>query len=74
MKSILNGLAYASISKANYDKALKYLFESLELKKIDGDKFEISVALHNIGLVYYKLDDSDKALKYYQEALNLRMK
>ena len=42
--------------KAYYDKALKYLFESLEIRKIDGDKFEISVALHNIGLVYYKLE------------------
>ena len=57
LKSILNGLAYASIHKAYYDKALKYLFESLEMRKIDGDKFEISVALHNIGLVYYKLGD-----------------
>ena len=72
LKSILNGLAFVSIAKANYDKALKYLFESLELKKIDGDKFEISVALHNIGLVYYKLDDRDKALNYYQGALNLK--
>ncbi len=72
LKSILNGLAFVSIAKANYDKALKYLFESLELKKADGDKFEISVALHNIGLVYYKLKDRDKALNYYQEALNLK--
>jgi tetratricopeptide (TPR) repeat protein len=72
LKSILNDLAYASIAKASYDKALKYLFESLELKKIDGNKFEISVALHNIGLVYYKLNDRDKALNYYQEALDLK--
>jgi len=72
LKSILNGLAYASIYKASYDKALKYLFESLELKKIDGDKFEMSVALHNIGLVYYKLCDFDRALSCYQEALALK--
>ena len=72
LKSILNDLAFVSIWKANYDKALKYLFESLELKRAGGDKFEISVALHNIGLVYYKLKDRDKALNYYQEALNLK--
>src|SRR5688572_19806781 len=72
LKSILNDLAFVSIWKANYDKALKFLFESLELKRIGGDKFEISVALHNIGLVYYKLQDRDKALSYYQDALNLK--
>ena len=33
LKSILNGLAFVSILKATYDKALKYLFESLELRK-----------------------------------------
>src|SRR5688572_353536 len=72
LKSILNGLAYASILMASYDKALVYLFESLEMRNKDGDKFEISVALHNIGFVYYKIGHADKALTYYEKALDLK--
>jgi tetratricopeptide (TPR) repeat protein len=72
VKSILNGLGIGYFYKANYDKALKYYFESLELRQKDADKFEISVALNNIGLVYSTLEDFDKALLYYKQALHLR--
>lgn len=68
---ILNALAVAHTFQANYDKALEYNFESLVVREREGDNYEISVALNNIGLVYFKLKDYDRALEYYIRALNL---
>lgn len=69
-KDILNGLAIAYTFQANYDKALEYNFQSLVVRDLEGDKYEISVALNNIGFVYFKLKNFDKALEYYTNALN----
>jgi hypothetical protein len=71
-KHLLNSIAILFSFEARYDLALKYHFESLELRQRVGDKFEISVALHNIGLVYYMLSNPDKALSYYSKSLMLR--
>ena len=30
------------------------------------------ITLNNIGLVYYKLEDYDKALNYYEQSLSMR--
>src|SRR5687767_15096459 len=46
LKAILNGLGSSYLFKANYDKALRFYFESLELRQRDGDKFEISIVLN----------------------------
>ena len=56
-KRILNALAAAYILKADYDKALELNFESLLLREQEGDKAEISVALQNIGLVYFQTQE-----------------
>ena len=55
LKLILNGLALTHTFLANYDKALAYNFESLILREKDGKLDEVSLALNNIGLVYFKL-------------------
>ncbi len=72
LKPILNGLGLAYTLQANFDKALRCFFESLELREKDGDKFEIGVALNNIGLVYYNLEDYDRALTFYNRSFKLR--
>ena len=51
--------------------ALKCYFQSLEMSERNGDKF-VSVALNNIGFVFFKLEDYDKAISYYAQSLNLR--
>ena len=71
-KAILNAIATAYMNKGNYDKALRYHFESLNLRKQQGDKDDISLALYNLGLVYYKLKDYEKALSFYLQVLNVR--
>lgn len=71
-KRILNALAIAHTFKASYDKALEYNFESLVIREAEGDKSEISVALNNIGLVYFKIHSYNQALNYYHRAIQLK--
>src|SRR5688572_4302951 len=54
-KKILNGLAVAHTFSAEYDKALEYHFESLVVRESEGYQAAISIALNNIGFVYFKL-------------------
>ncbi len=72
-KKILNGLAVSHTFRAEYDKALEYNFQSLLVREVEGDKTAISIALNNIGLVYFKLHNYEGALKYYSQSLSLRL-
>jgi signal transduction histidine kinase len=69
-KYILNGLAVSHTFLAQYDKALGYHFEGLVLRERGGDHAEIRESLNNIGLVYFKLRNLNKALEYYALALD----
>ncbi len=71
-KIILNALAVSYTFIANYDKALEYNFQSLEIREREGDKKAISMALNNIGLVYYKLSNFEQSLDFYTRALNAK--
>lgn len=71
LKSLLNGLAIASMYLARYSEALQYNFESLEFREQDGDPLEIRTTLNNIGLLYYKIKDYRKAITYYQRSVQL---
>lgn len=70
---ILNDLSLLHTSIANYDKALDYNFQSLELRKKRGDLTQISIALSNIGLVYLNLDDFENGIRYYEKSYGLRI-
>jgi signal transduction histidine kinase len=72
-KKILNGLAVAHTFLAEYDKALEYHFESLVVRESEGDQAAISIALNNIGFVYFKLHNYESALKYYERTLRIRL-
>lgn len=72
-KRILNGLAVDHTYLAEYDKALEYNFESLVVREAEGDQSAISVALNNIGLVYFKLHNFENALRYYEKSLDIRI-
>jgi signal transduction histidine kinase len=71
-KRILNALALAYSFNALYDRALKYNFMSLEVRETEGNKKEISSALLNIGLTYYKMGSFEQALDYYLRCLDLK--
>lgn len=72
IKLLLNSLALSHTLMAEYDKALKYNFESLIAREAEGSKQEISIALNNIGLIYYKLKDYNKSIEYYTRSLVLK--
>lgn len=71
-KKILNALAVAYMFKADYDKALKYNFQSLVLREEEGNKEEMSVTLNNIGLIYTNLKNYETAVKYFNQCIVLK--
>jgi signal transduction histidine kinase len=67
---ILNTLALSHTFRAEYDKALECHFQSLVLREKQGDKRNIGISLHNIGLTYYKMGSFDLALDYYLQSMS----
>jgi len=68
-EAILNGLAIAYTFQANYDKALQYHFKCLSMREKRGNPANTCATVNNIGLVYYKLHNSERALDYYERVL-----
>lgn len=71
----LEALAKAGVSNhylGNYEKALKYYNQLLDIYRKKGDKKYIAGYLNNIGACYYKLGNYDKALENYHESLKIR--
>lgn len=69
---LLNGLGMTYTFLAKYDEALKCHFQSLATMESIDDKKWVSISFFNIGLVYYKMLDSEKALLYNLRALELK--
>jgi len=72
MKYLLNILGLAHTYKAEYDKALAYNLEYLELKKKYDDNLSVAIALNNTGLVYYKMKNYSRALEFFEKSHQLR--
>jgi len=72
VKFLLNNLAISYSDFANYDKALDYNFQSLQLRQAEGKARDISIALNNIGIVYSYLQDYENALIYFQQSKDLK--
>lgn len=65
IKYLLNNLAVSYEAIANYDLALDYHFQSLEMRKLEDNPLDLSIVYNNIGVVYQGLKDYENALKYY---------
>jgi tetratricopeptide (TPR) repeat protein len=72
-KNISNSLGLLYTYHGYFDKALRFLFESLAIADKQKNRLSKSVAFHNIGLVYYKLQDMDKALEFYEKSDQLKI-
>ncbi len=57
-----------------YDRALKYNMDALEIRKQIGLKKTISTILHNIGCLYHDLGEFKLAEDNFKEALELARK
>ncbi len=67
--------------KGQYEKALKYLLQSLhivEKKYDDGDSINtihpLAFIANNVGVLYNRIGNKKKALQYYRLSLNIKSK
>ena len=63
------GVCYKNLGE--YDQALRFHEQSLEMKRASGDREQEARTLSNIGQVYWKLADYDRALDQYRKALTI---
>ena len=75
VKKILGSTGILLYKMKDYEKALTYFTESLELNaKTDNDTFFRASILKSMGYVYFMVDDFDKAVKCLDEALQIAEK
>lgn len=72
-KNILNGIAGTYLYFADYERALNFYLQALEILEREGNKGETSMILNNVGLVYFKLRDYKSSLAYYEQALAYKL-
>ncbi len=58
----------------NYDQALKYYINALEIKETTKDSNNIGRSYHNIAMLFSANRNYDKAINYMQKALPIRKK
>lgn len=68
----LDALGMVHVYRAHYDVALRYFFRSLSRRQAGDHAAATSIALHNVGRVFFKLKNYDKALDHYQRALAIK--
>lgn len=69
IRSLYNPLGTAYLFLGEYGKALHYYSLALDSYREAGDTTKIVWVLNNIGLVYFKLANSRKAITYYKESV-----
>ena len=69
LKFNMAGYCYDEVSQ--YDKALVYYEQALDLNRELGKEIEIATNLNNIGAVYDEWGQYDKALDFYNQALEI---
>lgn len=68
----LNNLGSIYKLKGDYDRAINFYTQSLNIKKKNGNKSGMAASLNNIGIIYNYRGDYAKAIKYYTESLKIR--
>jgi len=73
--SLLNYIANIFFDKVEYDEALKYMNKALEMleKKYKHPTEEMSDIFHNIGTIYYKKGEQEKALENAKKGYEIRL-
>ncbi|MEW6668705.1 MAG: tetratricopeptide repeat protein, partial [Thermodesulfobacteriota bacterium] len=68
----LNNISQIYDARGDYDTALKYLEQSLKIRREIGDKAGEGATLNNISQIYKARGDYDTALKYLEQSLKIR--
>ncbi|MBI4931738.1 MAG: tetratricopeptide repeat protein [Bacteroidetes bacterium] len=67
-----NGVGNVYLYQGIFEKALENYLQSLRLlEKGNGKKNKVGLVTANIGIVYYNLNNFDKAIEYYNRALQI---
>lgn len=69
--SQLNDIGNLYKTQTQYDTALEYFFQALELSEINDLNRPIASIAGNIGLVYFELEHVKRAEKFYNRALEI---
>lgn len=59
------------MGQLNWEEALEYYFKALKIYEQADDVVQQSLIVSEIGTIYHRSKDVEKAKKYYTEALNL---
>ena len=71
-KAVLNYLGLLNYQHSQYNEALTYQLQSLKLREADGNKEQIANSYNNIGLVYYRIRDFEKAIASFERAAKIK--
>lgn len=69
---LVRGMALNYLWMGEYVLALDYNLEAYRLSIRTGDPNYLVSVLNNMGLIYYKMSNYDKALSYYESALAMQ--
>ncbi|MGO4892053.1 GGDEF domain-containing protein [Flavobacterium sp. W21_SRS_FM6] len=68
---VLNMLGSINISLKNFESAVKYFQEAIDIANKQGDVFRASIIYYNIGEAYFESKDLVEALRNHEAALAL---
>ncbi len=66
---LVHGIAVELSYRGQYDEALRFDFEALEIRRKIASPTYVASTLNNIGVIYYKLRNYYKAAEYFRCAL-----
>ena len=60
-------------NQGKFNESMKYYVRAFNINKNQNEPNQIEIAgiLHQMGMVFYDLNDLDKSLKYFERALNI---
>ena len=67
--NVFNSLGNAAKDSSDYEHALKYFFESIEIKSSLNDRMGLLNSKKNVAIVYRKMNLREEALSIYAEIL-----
>ncbi|CAF1358418.1 unnamed protein product [Adineta steineri] len=69
-------LGYAKLDQGDYDKAIRYYEQVLEIFEhtLPSNHLSLAISYNNNGSVYYKMGEYSKALSFCEKALEIQQK